>query len=276
MENQKDPHLTREDALKSEITLLKMKLGLEFNMQMHDSGTLSPDVESQWLRNIYEFEQQFASTKKIKVYDYIGRPPVIKHHELTLNEITKELERVRVIMENHAVELDCICPYDDVTIYRFITEELFEHEMDDMSIPGMTHHFIYEEFHPNHDYDLREHARGLIETIFSGTWNEEYHSVTFSDNISLGRGAYNRAGISAAITFFQETHTKLELKNFDIGQVSIDDGCRKAEVYGMLSAFGKTRNENVVTYDGLCTLHFVRKDNYWHINGLSVPGLANA
>jgi hypothetical protein len=116
----------------------------------------------------------------------------------------------------------------------------------------------------------------LIETIFSGTWNEQYHSLTFSDNISMGRGSYNRAGISSAITLFQEAHAKLDLKTFEIGQVIIDDGCRVAEVYGMLSAFGKMRNEDVVTYDGLCTLRFVRNDNYWHINGLSIPGLATA
>jgi hypothetical protein len=92
----------------------------------------------------------------------------------------------------------------------------------------------------------------------------------------MGRDAYNRAGISSAITLFQEAHAELDLKNFDIGQVTIDDGCQIAEVYGMLSAFGKLRNENVVTYDGLCTLRFVRKDNYWQINGLSIPGLATA
>ena len=39
--------------------------------------------------------------------------------------------------------------------YRFITEELFEHEMDDVHVKGMFTHFTYEEFHPNHDYDLR-------------------------------------------------------------------------------------------------------------------------
>ena len=167
MENQKDPSLTKEDELKSEIAALKMKLGLEFGMKMDDTSSLSPDVESQWLRNVYAFEQQFSQAKRIKVYDYIGRPVVMKYDELTPDQIRKELERVRVIMENHALELDCICQYDDAIIYKFITEELFEHEMDDMTIPGMTYHFIYEEFHPNHDYDLREHSKGLIETIFT-------------------------------------------------------------------------------------------------------------
>lgn len=276
MENQKDPNLTREDALKSEITLMKMKLGLEFGMQMQELSTLSPDVESQWLKSVYAFEQQFAHAKKIKVYDYIGRPVVVEPDAIAPDQITKELQRVRVIMENHGLELDCICQYDDAIIYKFITEELFNHEMDDMAIPGMTYHFIYEEFHPNHDYDLREHSKGLIETIFTGTWNEQYHSMTFADKISMANHNYDRAGISSAITVFQDAHTEMNLKYFDIGQVTVDDKCQEAEVRGMLSASGNLRNEESMKYDGLCTLRFVRTHDYWHINGLVIPGLTKS
>lgn len=273
MENQKDPNLTRDDELKSEIAALKMKLGLEFGMKLNEVAPIDPDIESQFLKNVYAFEKQFAEAKQIKVYDYIGRPIVVKYDELTPEQIPKELERIRVIMENHGLELDCICKYDDATIYKFITEELFEHEMNEVTLPGMTYHFIYEEFHPNHDHDLREHSRGLIETIFSGTWNEQYHSLTFDSRIFMGDRAYDSASISSAITLFQEAHRKLTLNGFDIGQVTIDDACQEAEVTGKLSAAGEMRNEEPMSYDGSCSLRFVRKHEYWHIKALSIPGL---
>ena len=98
--------------------------------------------------------------------------------------------------------------------------------------------------------------------------------MTFADNIFMGGHAYDRARISSALTVFQEAHTELDLKYFDIGHVDIDLARQEAEVRGMLSAAGKLRNENNMKYDGLCTLRFVRQHDYWNINGLVIPGLA--
>jgi hypothetical protein len=33
-------------------------------------------------------------------------------------------------------------------MYRFLVTELLEEMMDDIRIPGMTHNFLYDDFHP--------------------------------------------------------------------------------------------------------------------------------
>lgn len=58
MENQKDPQLNRDEAFYAENNLLKLKLGMEHGMQeIGDTHGLSPEVENQWLKQVYSFEQ---------------------------------------------------------------------------------------------------------------------------------------------------------------------------------------------------------------------------
>src|SRR5688500_6309194 len=174
MDTQKDPLLNPADDIKAENNLLKIKLQLEHGMLMDETIGLNPGLENQWLKSVYAFEQQLKDAKRIKLYDYIGCPTFIRWDALTHDQISKERQRIELLMENNGVQLDCLCEYDDEIIYKFITEELFQHEMDDMRIAGMTCHFTYEEFYPNHDYNLREHTSRFIKAIFTRPWDEEF------------------------------------------------------------------------------------------------------
>ena len=57
-------------------------------------------------------------------------------------------------------------------LYRFTIEELFEHEMDDIDLPGTVSCFTYDEFHPDHEYEnKRTSVEDVIQHIFE---NEPY------------------------------------------------------------------------------------------------------
>lgn len=274
MENQKDPLANPQDYLKAENNLLKIKLQLEHGMQMENLSTMSPDVENKWLKSVYAFEQQFKEAKRIKLYDRIARPAFRKWDTLSPAETSCELERLLVLMENHGVELDCICKYDDAVIYKFLTEELFEHEMDDMHVPGMSYHFIYEEFYPNHDYDLRRSAEDFIKAIFTRHWDEEFDSHVLAREVLLAGKDYNRAGISAAIITFQEAHAPLAVGKFDIDRVVIDGDLTKADVIGNISVSGMRRPGDAIRYEGSCTVSFMRDNDYWYIREFCIPGFS--
>lgn len=272
MDNQKDPQLSHEDDLRAENNLLKLKLTMEYGMQMENVSSLSPDVENQWLKSIYAFEQQYKDAKRIKVYDYIGRPSFRKWDTLAANEITTELQRVKAILAANEVEVGCICEYDDATIYRFITEEFFEHEMDNMRIPGMTCHFTYEEFHPNHDHDLRHQTNDFVKTIFTRSWNEQFDVIAFAAKIRFAGKEYDRAGISSIIRVFQESHSRLQIRKFVICDVAIDASSESAHVRGNLCLLGKMSAGDKVNYEGKFCLHFVRNGDYWYIDEFALPG----
>lgn len=272
MDKQKDPQITPDDLLKAENAFLKLKLGLEHGMQMEETSTLSPEIENQWLKSVYAFEQQYKDAKRIKLYDYIGKPAFKKWNALTAEQIKEELQRLRLIMGRNSIQLDCICEYDDATIYRFVTEELFQHEMDDMRIPGMTCHYTYEEFHPNHDYDLRRETTDFINSLFAKVWNEDYDAISLAKSVVFGGKEHTRKSISAIVMAFQEVHRPLEINKLDITDVTLHSGLINANVRAMIDICGEMQNGEAVRYTGVCSFSFVRDDNFWQISGFFVPG----
>jgi len=274
MENQKDPLLNAEDKLKAENTMLKFKLGLEHGMQMHEGGDMSPEIENKWLKSVYEFEQQHKDAKPVKVYDHIGRPAFMKCDELSAVELGNERQRIQSIMAENGVELDCICEYDDATIYRFITEELFEHEMDDIRITGMTYHFIYEEFHPNHEHDLRRHTTMFVNSIFGRQWNAEFDGMIFERSVTFSGRQYSRAEMSSIVQAFQNTHSFFHMKAIDVNQVFIDGENLKADVRATLSVSGKRKFGGTVEYAGVCAFQYKRVNDYWSVTGFHIPGFS--
>lgn len=276
MDKQKDPQLNPDDLLKAENAYLKLKLGLEHGMQMEESSVLSPEVENQWLKSVYAFEEQYKDARRIKLYDYIGKPAFRKWNTLTVEETTNELQRLRAIMGKNSIQLDCICEYDDVTIYRFITEELFEHEMDDMRLPGMTCHYTYEEFHPNHDYDLRRETTDFLKALFMKVWNEDYDAMSLNKKVIFEGKERSRQEISSIVVTFQEAHDPLRIKALDITEVAIHSGLINADVRATIDVSGKMKHGEPARYLGVCSLNFVRDNDYWQISGFFVPGITRS
>lgn len=272
MNDQKDPQLNREENLRAENNLLKLKLGLEHGIQMEDGNGLGPELENQWLKHVHAFEQQYKNARPIRLYDYLDRPEFKKWDALDPEQTAQELKRLLAVMRRKNVELDCICTYDDALIYRFITEELFAHEMDDMRIPGMICHFTYEEFHPNHDYDLRQQVTDFLNRIFERQWDKEFDEFALALKVKFSGKCHDRANISAIITSFQEAHGALQIAKLDITEVVIDTEVTMADVAARLSVSGKRQGEAVL-YEGGCSFHFVREDGYWYMDAFEVPGM---
>ncbi|HMD00913.1 MAG TPA: hypothetical protein VKH37_12205, partial [Ferruginibacter sp.] len=129
---------SNDDELKIENDFLKMKLMLEQGAQFGDhygtSEGLPADIENQFLKNIIEFEKQFAEQKRIKVFEKIGKPSQFRPvNEVPDEEITQAWEGLHDYLREHSIELGVCSPnISSRELYRFTIEELFEYEMDDM------------------------------------------------------------------------------------------------------------------------------------------------
>src|SRR5690606_10720760 len=204
-----------EDELRAENALLKLKLETELGMTASTSGDIDPELEHEFLRNVYELERQFSEGKMTTVYERIGAPAFTAAASLNNDEISRELRRLRAAMEEAGIGLDTLCEYDDEVIYRFITEELFRKEIDDIRIPGMMAHFIYEEFHPNHDYSLRELSRRFIDRVLKGKWDPEYDRADLAEIVALDRKDYSRDAFGEIVRLFQGGRISAEIESFD-------------------------------------------------------------
>jgi hypothetical protein len=270
MENKDEfENLSDEEKLHAENELLKLKLQAEFGMNNLNTN-LNREVENQWLNHIYSFEQQFAERKQCKLYDFINRPAYIKTNVISDEQITVELRKVMEILQLHNIFLDTICDYDDIVIYQFITEELFEEEIDDIRIDGMMHHFIYEEFHPNHEYDLRKNATEFIELLLPDKWNSFMNSILLASTVIYNNTTHSQKSFASIIEAFQTEHPKIELLSWQVSTVNFDLEINSASVIGFVSYTSKN-----TAFEGTASLDFIMSYDFWSISKVIVPGFGN-
>lgn len=130
--------------LKTENELLRKKLTEDFGMK-HSEFNLDPLLENQWLKHILEFETTYASARKMKVYEIIGKPFFKKSETLNRTEVKMELNRITHLLNQKNIHIENTTGKDPEKVYRFITEEIFEEVAQDMNIEGLNLCFVYEE-----------------------------------------------------------------------------------------------------------------------------------
>ncbi|CAN5615129.1 hypothetical protein BH10BAC2_BH10BAC2_06270 [soil metagenome] len=156
-------NMGEEEKLKAENDFLKMKMMLERGTEFEkteEGNELPADIENQFLRNIMEFEKQFDQHKVTTVYDKIGNPTQFKAvDKIPDAEIEDAWIELHNYMLEHGVELTATSPKVTAReLYRFTLEELFDHQTDDIEMPGMISGFIYDEFYPDYEYDNTRYA----------------------------------------------------------------------------------------------------------------------
>ena len=165
---------TENMKIENEFLKIKMKAqyGDGFFMSEGDES-LSPEIENQFLKQIMSFERNFKNAEFISLYEKIGKPEYKKIEELQQIEIAGELIRLTTIMEKLGIILDINDgPYEDVVIYRFITEELFEQEVEKENfIAGGNWHFIYEEFYPNNKVEIEKNTHAFFQHWFTKSFD---------------------------------------------------------------------------------------------------------
>ena len=151
-------HLSDEEKLKAENEFLKMKLMLEKGAQfsnMEKDNELTAEIENEFLNYIAEFQKQSENPKYITVFDKIEKPTHFKPvAEIPDAEMDMAWNELSVYLQQYGIHLDVCSPnISNRELYRFTTQELFQHEMNHMNITGIQTGFIYDEFHPDPVYD---------------------------------------------------------------------------------------------------------------------------
>ena len=273
MENPNDlPELSPKEKIKAENDLLKMKLTAEFGMQGHDSS-LDPELENEWLKYIYHFEQDYSEVKRIKIYDFIGKPEYKKLEDLKTEEIEKELDRLFEVMHQNSISLDFLCDYEEEVIYKFVTEEFFEMETDDFRIKGMFHCFLYEEFYPNHDYDLKCLSEEFFTGFLEREWEISFAKYQFSETVFYKGQNIPLEEFADILLEFLESCIPLKLISNKIIEHSYSIESKAGEIRGELIYKIKDGMSDEIIHSGYYNIKCRYNDYYWEIYEISFPGL---
>lgn len=241
---------------------------------------LSPEIENIWLNNIEEFEKQYEKAKLTTVWEYIGKPEYRKITEINESEISPRLNELFDLLDKNNISLDTICDVEEKELYRFITDELFEHEMDDMRIPGMTSCFIYEEFHPNAKNEIER----AIDYFFRMTMAKmkniggEGYDLLYIDEqnfCDIDGNTIDKEKVIKSINTFLDSFDSLSIVTYDVKSLAInkeeEDACVDFHIC-YRGVFDGTAQYVEYKGDGSFKLH-PSEYGGWSIYQIDMPGL---
>ena len=264
-----------EENLRIENEILKLKLQAEKGAVFGDSNDLPADIEHSFLQNVQQFEDAWKDAKQVKVYELLGNPDYKKESELTDIEIKTELKKLFDLLENNNILLAVLGDYDPRIIYKFITEELFEHETDDVQLPGMTKNFTYEEFHPNHKMDIHARAIEFLSDWFEQKFNEYSWELNDPFILSYGRMMPKKEVLKKLNLVFN-SYSSFTNAKYAIAEISFQwndeqaNGMGHAE--GMVKYDARLENGEWIPFEGPFKLYMSNEHGWWSIFYFVFPG----
>lgn len=264
--------LSTEEKLRMENEIEKLKLSALHGAEFFSNSELPPEIENEWLKYISAFEEQAGNVKQITVAEHLGNPEFPSIHELSENEVVEMLNKVQHLMAENDLYLDCIVEMPEAEIYRFIIEELFQHEIDDLKIEGLQTCFIYEEFHPNDKLDIKQTLDDFIIQMLSSDFRN-YLGMHLSESIFTSDGQFisKEKAVEKAIAFgdLYEHFTIEKLEDFDI---KIEEDQMRSSVTFHLS-FSAVSKDVCHRFEGPAWATMSKGDlGYWNIEMLEFPG----
>ncbi|WP_243345641.1 hypothetical protein [Parabacteroides sp. FAFU027] len=249
----------KKEQLRKENEIKKEKLRQEYGADLSGSNkNLSPEIEGQFLDYILNFEKAFENAEPIQLFEMIGRPEYRKSEDIPDTEIGEELDNLFELLNQHNLTVDTICEVEDRELYRFITEELFLEEIDNMKVPGMFTHFTYEEFHPNHAYDIENHSIDFFRIYLDK--KSTYYTTFLSKEAEAGNWH----------TDFRASFRAFTIRKFSITKLFFD--LEKARVQFECDFTGEIENSiEKVRYSGKGKMELVNQWGFWCIDKLILP-----
>jgi hypothetical protein len=264
-----------EENLRMENELMKLKLKAEMGAKSFSAREIDPEIENAFLKNVMAFEQNWAKAKPVKVFDLLDKPAFKRSDELTDEDLETELEQLSDLMSEKHMEVYFDDEVDSRTRYRFITEELFDHESTFMPMEGMTTCFDYEEFHPNHKKDIERRAEEFISQWFERNIDEKSWELA-PEFILPDRKILSRADVVAQCKQIFDAYTGFKDGEFKI----IDVGFQMEEYSGLGHAGGVVKyeagleNGETVRIGGPFKLYMALEGGWWSIFHIIFPGFA--
>jgi hypothetical protein len=242
--------------------LTKLKIRAEFGIDFNEESNLSPAVENVWLNNILEFERSMKNNEKISLRNHLGDPPFIPVEQLNDESLIFELHRIMELLHKKSIVIDSVAGVDDRTLYKFITTELFDVEVDSNMPKNMMCCFIYEEFHPNDEYDIRTGCEDFLRYLGNPDADDKYvgwNWLRSDDDESQVR----KENIIRKLKLFKEAFDKIEETNFNFMPIMIKE--ESATVYFTYEITVYPPGSSKQVLKGAGHFEFIKKDDFWNI-----------
>ena len=80
--------------------------------------------------------------------------------------VKKELKKLLTLLRKKGILVETLSGVGDKEMYRFVTEEIFRQEIQNIRMPNWTIHMLYEEFHPSDEFDIKNQCGTALAFLF--------------------------------------------------------------------------------------------------------------
>jgi hypothetical protein len=265
-----------QENLRMQNELLRLQLKAETGADSNSLGNTPAELENLFLKHVLEYERTYATVKQIKVFDLIGKPIFKNAEDLTEQTIGDELKKLTDLLTDNQIEIDYSGEYDDRTKYRFITEELFDCETDDIAESSeMIRHFSYEDFHPNHQLDIKNRSIEFITDWFDQKLDEKHWAIADSlilpDRTILSKLELAEKFKQVFDCFTTYTDCKYVIQDIQF-QFQNESGMGHSEGFVKYTAILENGEQTAI--EGPFKLYFSFEYGWWNIFYFVFPGFS--
>lgn len=219
------------EQLGTENELMKLKMMAEFGGDFVANEEIPAEIENAFLKQILQFHKKHDPQKKTTVYKFIGSPKFIPENKIVHEKnVVHELSRTMGLMHLKGIELSALMDTPPRELYRFITTELFNQEIQDVKMKGWITHFIYEEFHPHPNQGVKAAAQAVIQSIFNT--GVPLMDENFTENMKSKIGlSSDTEELREAVQAFQSKYEAVRLISIQVPDVTIDEETETAYAF---------------------------------------------
>jgi hypothetical protein len=258
--------LTNEEELHMQNQMLKMDLEQKFGKPIRlneedDNHKLPLFIENEFLKHMSAFEQHIRTAKETTVFDLIGKPTFKPAGSITEHKLNAEIKRVVKLLGKHNIIVDFIGEYSPQIIYQFLTVELMEKMISDMRIPGFINHFIYEEFHPNHEIAITGTINMLVNIMFDDEGDLDTLKPHFeTDNFMLNDEKATFIDFKNAVNRFHLTHNPEIVLGYETETLKFDELKENVKAQGYIAFKNPIKGKHRIKHRFMVTL---KNDEDW-------------
>ena len=259
------------EEIQFENELLKLKMRAESGAIFHSGGNadVPPDVENQFLNYVMNFEKNFKNAKRITIGELLNHPEFISYRKLKPGQFHDEIKKIDDLLEAHGIIMHRNDTVNERKLYKFLTTDFMKEETDEMHMPGFTCNYIFEDFFPDDEEEIKNAPYNFLTDLFSKNpgWIKQhlYEKLTDSNGKSVSKDNVLKALIHFQNAFDAFKEIGVEIKSFEFTK-------RKASLTAVVTY--KTINEGkTVKMEDLSFFKFKKNElDFWQISSFNFPG----
>ena len=231
-----------------------------------------PEPYNTWEEYFEDFDHQLEAALPVTVRRRIGNPKIRPVDEIPDSEMAEELDKLLELLYANTVVIDFIHDIDDREAYLFITEELLDETMNDVRIPDMYSHFIYEEFHPNDQDDVELWSGEFMDTFFKEGTEGFFIPIGDKELYDAQDRRISVEEFKNQIDDFHAAYPAITEVKYEIVNMNLEDDYATVET--RIDWAGLKKNEQTMKrHQGLSTLRLKRSlDIGWDVIQAKIVG----